>query len=327
MTVCPGWVWNHAYCVWTPRGYVFVNGYWDYSLTRGGILFAPVVFNRSIATTRNFVFQPRVAVNVHNLSASLFARPPHPHYFFGDFFGDHFRRLGFQPWYMYGPRTHDPLFNLARWENRHNPTWFADLHAQHLAREEGRFPRPARTLAEQNNLLRTGPRVANISNDHLNLVTPLSDFRSDHFRLSSLSAAQRAEHRAAAEQLHDLQARRTRLESAQARGARGSLGLPRATATVRKDLQAPRTPGALRGRAVRRDLHGEALSVRHTPHGPRWTRTRPVPKVDPKVASKVEKQPAPRVAGPRPRHMPPRHVVPVPRPKVKATPAPRKHKR
>ena len=46
----PGWVWVPAHFCWTPLGYVFVDGYWDYVLATRGVLFAPIVFHRPIYT-------------------------------------------------------------------------------------------------------------------------------------------------------------------------------------------------------------------------------------------------------------------------------------
>ena len=46
-TVQPDWVWIPAICS-APRGYVFVNGYWDYSVGRRGVLFAPVIFDAAV---------------------------------------------------------------------------------------------------------------------------------------------------------------------------------------------------------------------------------------------------------------------------------------
>jgi len=37
----PGWIWAPASYAWTPAGYVFVDGYWDYEWQRRGVLFAP----------------------------------------------------------------------------------------------------------------------------------------------------------------------------------------------------------------------------------------------------------------------------------------------
>ena len=42
----PNWVWVPARYQWTPAGYVFVEGYWDYPLATRGVLFAPIAFSR-----------------------------------------------------------------------------------------------------------------------------------------------------------------------------------------------------------------------------------------------------------------------------------------
>ena len=38
------WDWVPDHYVWTPSGYVFVDGYYDYSVPRRGVVFAPVYF-------------------------------------------------------------------------------------------------------------------------------------------------------------------------------------------------------------------------------------------------------------------------------------------
>jgi len=44
--------------VWAPRGYVFVDGYWDYAIGRRGVLFAPVYFNADVYGRRGFSYSP-----------------------------------------------------------------------------------------------------------------------------------------------------------------------------------------------------------------------------------------------------------------------------
>ncbi len=44
-TVQPNWDWIPDHYMWAPRGYVFVDGYWDRPIDRRGVLFAPVQFN------------------------------------------------------------------------------------------------------------------------------------------------------------------------------------------------------------------------------------------------------------------------------------------
>src|SRR5262245_13024541 len=59
----PGWVWVPAHYCWTPIGYVFVNGYWDFLLTHRGVLFCPVAFTRPVYVQRTFVYTPVFVVS------------------------------------------------------------------------------------------------------------------------------------------------------------------------------------------------------------------------------------------------------------------------
>ncbi len=106
----PGWIWSRAHYCWSPRGHVFVDGYWDRALEDRGLLFAPVSFSTPLWNTPGWVYRPSCAVNVDNLLGSLFVRPAYSHYYFGDYYGAAYDRLGFQPWFTHGPRVHDPLF-------------------------------------------------------------------------------------------------------------------------------------------------------------------------------------------------------------------------
>ena len=38
----PNWVYSPARYYWTPSGYLFCDGYWDYPLQNRGLLFAPI---------------------------------------------------------------------------------------------------------------------------------------------------------------------------------------------------------------------------------------------------------------------------------------------
>ena len=48
----PDWCWIPDYYCWTPTGYVFVAGYWDYPLESRGLLFAPVALDRRLLAAR-----------------------------------------------------------------------------------------------------------------------------------------------------------------------------------------------------------------------------------------------------------------------------------
>ena len=81
------WVWVPARHHWTPRGYYQCTGYWDYSLERRGVLFAPRRFNRLVRNQRGFRFTPRIVVASNRLTAHLWVRPRYQHYYFGDYYG------------------------------------------------------------------------------------------------------------------------------------------------------------------------------------------------------------------------------------------------
>src|SRR4029079_2659357 len=58
----PGWVWVPAHFRWTPVGYVFVEGYWDYPLDTRGVLFAPVYIAPAVVVRPASVYTPRYVV-------------------------------------------------------------------------------------------------------------------------------------------------------------------------------------------------------------------------------------------------------------------------
>ena len=57
------WDWVPDHYVWTPRGYVFVDGYYDYSVPRRGVVFAPVYFNQGLRSQRGFSYSPSTVIN------------------------------------------------------------------------------------------------------------------------------------------------------------------------------------------------------------------------------------------------------------------------
>ena len=58
----PGWVYMPAHYSWTPYGYIFVDGYWDYPLRQRGVLFTPVYFSAGVYARPGFVYTPRYVV-------------------------------------------------------------------------------------------------------------------------------------------------------------------------------------------------------------------------------------------------------------------------
>jgi hypothetical protein len=295
----PGFVWVPPHYNWTPAGYLFVDGYWDYPLDDRGLLFAPVAFTQPLWQTPGWYYQPSYVVGYGPLLDSLFVRPGWGFYF-GNYYGSRYLRAGYQPWYAFGPRYHDPLFSYYRWRNRGNPGWQAGLRQVYLNRVAGRAPLPPRTLAQQNSL----------RNASMAAVTPLSQFRSPNVRLTRVSASQLTMQRTAAQRLRQFGLARSRTEAS---------------------LRGPRTATARSFPALR--LSGPAAGGTRTVQAPsRMPVTRPAvrpasPSTLPRTPTAVQKQKTtvatPRTAlnrtsvpGGTPRYYqptPPRTTTPQPR--------------
>jgi hypothetical protein len=145
----PGWVWQPACYEWSPAGCLFVDGYWDLSLPRRGLLFAPVCFDLARLPV-DFCFVPRYCVSADVLPDALFACAPRCHYFFGDYFGRNYAAAGFTPFCDFGRGRGfvDPLFGYFR----HGPRgeeWARAARGRYADRAAGRLDRPPRTLAGQ----------------------------------------------------------------------------------------------------------------------------------------------------------------------------------
>lgn len=124
-----GQVWVAPRYQWTPRGCVFVSGYWDYPLAGRGLLFAPVAFRQPLWTQPGWAYRPSAIVSVGApLLGSLFTRPHSGHYYYGNYHG----RAGYQPWYA-GAGRFDPLYGYYRQHNRGNPNWTTNLRQAYRA--------------------------------------------------------------------------------------------------------------------------------------------------------------------------------------------------
>ena len=148
----PDWVWVPPHYVVTPRGYIFVQGHWDYSLERRGVLFAPVYFPALVHGRVNFTYSPSIVLDLGLLRVSLFAYPRYHHYYFGDYYDDAYLRIGIFPWFD-SRRLHswyDPVFEYDRWHHqRVEPRWEERERTEYDRRRADKELRPARTFREQ----------------------------------------------------------------------------------------------------------------------------------------------------------------------------------
>jgi hypothetical protein len=150
--VQPNFVWVPDHYRWTPSGYVYIPGYWDYTLNRRGILYAPVVVDPVVVTTR-FYYTPAYAVSDTVIVDALFVRPCTTHYYFGDYYGPTYVALGYESGYVYSRRRYDSIVVYETWHHREEPNWVGIQVDIFSRRSDGRLPTPPRTLVQQNTII------------------------------------------------------------------------------------------------------------------------------------------------------------------------------
>jgi hypothetical protein len=140
----------------TPRGYIFAEGHWDYSLDRRGVLFAPVYFPPSVYLRAGFTFSPGIVVDLGLLQINLFSYPRYCHYYFGDYYDGAYLSIGIYPWFE-SRRHHtwyDPIYEHERWRHhRSNPRWEEHRRDEYHRRFNDKNLRPAHTFREQESRL------------------------------------------------------------------------------------------------------------------------------------------------------------------------------
>ncbi|MCA9120446.1 MAG: YXWGXW repeat-containing protein [Planctomycetaceae bacterium] len=159
------WDWIPAHYVWTPRGYLFVDGYYDYTVARRGVLFAPVYFNSNSYSQQGFSYRPATVINPAVFASHLFLRPSYGHYYFGDYYGSNYSSNGFSPWFsFFSSRSgYDPFYAQQYWQNRNNGQWNRQVQADFTHRQANAAARPPRTFAAQQQLGGNGPKSQNMA--------------------------------------------------------------------------------------------------------------------------------------------------------------------
>lgn len=152
------WVWIPARYIWTPRGYFFTNGYWDYPLPQRGILFAPYYFRRPFQVVRGYRYTPRIVVATAALQWQFWVRPGYRHYYFGDYYDGRYAGRGFYPWHRFHRQRHcfDPLFAYySRSRPRGGPDFYQQVNLQFDLFSRNVDRRPRHTLRDQDQFLRS----------------------------------------------------------------------------------------------------------------------------------------------------------------------------
>ncbi len=203
------WVWTPHHYVWTPRGCLFVNGFWDYGFHDRGHCFAPVFFPHH--RHRHF-YRPHFALNFGGL-LNFFVHPGRHHYFFGDYYG----HRNFHPWFRHHRRNHhDHLFVHLNTRFRRQGIDYRDrLERRHDFYRDHKDRRPPCTLeAWRDSRRRHGERDDFVNDIAARDFRELVAQRRDNFRRTDDDDTLRRER----EELRDLTDRRRRTEDARERG-------------------------------------------------------------------------------------------------------------
>ncbi|MBO0697179.1 MAG: YXWGXW repeat-containing protein [Zavarzinella sp.] len=289
----PGWVWVAAHYRWTPAGYIFIDGYWDYPLAERGILFAPAYIPPVVYTAPAFVYTPTYVIREECLFGAFFCRRGFGCYYFGDYFAPTYARLGFTAWCGHvgvsvsigGGGWYDPMFGYYRCGFRHDPFWRTGVFDLYAGRYRGDYLRPPVTLVQQTtviNNITNVKNVKNVTNVNTNNVTMLTSLtnadRGGQRKLQRVPDAERQQQQIVARATRDIATRRAEGEAQLATrpGAGGKTAAPRA---LKLDLP----PTAATGTRLKgTDPAPGKVTTGPIPPTPRPT---PIGKGDPKSAT------------------------------------------
>lgn len=309
--------------VWTPRGCIDVDGYWDYDLADRGMCFAPVYFRTAAYARPGLRFWPRHVLDLAALRLHLFVHPRYHHYYFGDWYGydgrfgiytsfDFHRRFGYDPLWSYhvwhfGRQGIDYADRIRGWHRYFQS--HEDLRPPHTVREQRMFVERHRDVQLLGQLA-LADDVNNVLSKRAGQVAKVSDDERQRVRQSAATIGEFAKKRAQFDA-----------------GARAKLGAerPRLSEGRPSDqrLALPETPGVkpprqlLEGRTRRqpeqrtarrpelpgRDLPGAAPDERRgtSPGGPPAARDIPGRAEEPKPSPRPDvRESLPQAAPPAP---------------------------
>ena len=280
-----------------------VDGYWDYSIGRRGVLFAPVYFNAGVYGRPGFSYSPTTVIDLGVFANHLFLRPQYQHYYFGDYYAANYQAAGFYPSYSYnsGRFGYDPIYAHDRWQHRQDRGWEQRQQADFQNRRDHENLRPPRTWAAQ------GCMDASDARQERGLpvvAAPLDDLRRSQNSPLRFQPVDQAERQRLAQQAQDVQRFREQRQKLETSAA----GAPAETRTKEFAPARVRLPGSP---IVAKP--GADLGKDHAP-----PKMYEAPKPDPTVAAKPrvnrsaeQPQPQPKVEPepleqPQPQRQPPK---------------------
>ena len=164
------WDWTPAHYVWTPRGFIFVGGFWDYPVERRGVLFAPVYFESGVYSRRGYSYSPMIVIDLGVFTDHLFLRPRYQHYYFGDYYAESYVQGGFYASFSFqsGRYGYDPIFSHQSWEHRQDREWEHSVETSYQYRRDHEAARPPRTWAAERAI---NPNTAESRQNHVLVAT------------------------------------------------------------------------------------------------------------------------------------------------------------
>ncbi len=214
----PDWTWVPSCWAWTPHGYCYNDGYWDYAIGSRGVLFAPAYFHRPLWSDPGYYYTPSVVVGLGVFDNHCWVRPGWGHYYYGDYYGAHYSDLGFVVSFNWHGRRgcYDPLWAYNSWYHRHDGGWGNRVRDRYAFFRDNADARPPRTWAAMRDL-----RNDRFSNDERArgrfFASSLNGYaanpvRGERFR--DLNRASRDQLVAQRQQVRDFAQQRRQLETA-----------------------------------------------------------------------------------------------------------------
>lgn len=209
------WVWEPAHYVCSPRGCVYVDGYWDYPLDRRGVAFLPMSCSSRVYERPDFRYSPAIALDLGVLTLNLFSSPQRHHYYFGDYYGSEYSREGFHPWYEARDRHdwYDPIFVHEQWQHRDDRKWVDSQRAGYDRRRDDRTLRPARTYEAMRTQV---DRLPERDRRQARMARPMTELAADKttpFKFGAMDAKAREEAAGRAKDVHAYKDKRSQWES------------------------------------------------------------------------------------------------------------------
>ncbi|MFN0195230.1 MAG: hypothetical protein ACKVT0_00665 [Planctomycetaceae bacterium] len=122
------WLWVPSKNTSTASGFIHVPGYWDYSLSQRGTIFAPARIQSTAAANGTIQFTPNQIIDTRQLPLHMFAQNRTSGYLFGNYYDQQFAGMGIKPWFATQtvPGVIDPTLGFSSWTSARTGVNYVD---------------------------------------------------------------------------------------------------------------------------------------------------------------------------------------------------------